>query len=265
MRDRTGAPAGALRQLLILEIPAEDFTGVLRHRTVEKNRHICEPACRLQALEIIEQALRAPDGKGWNDNGAAAADRSADDVRERLFRVHLGVQSIAVGRLDDKIVSMFDLNRIDHRGVVVASEIAGKDDGAVAQFKLNRRGSQNMTGPAKPHADPTLNRIVLVERQRPQELKSASRVLLRVQRQRRLVLREAMAVGEFGVFFLQMPGIRQEYPAQIDGGPRAEDASREPLFDQKRQGTGVIEMRMCQNSGRDAARLERKRGPVSQA
>src|SRR5512141_2966316 len=51
---------------------------------------------------------------------------------------------------------------------------------------------------------------VLIERDRPQTLESSLRILLRIVRQGRLVLREAMPVRELGVLLLQMPRVSQE-------------------------------------------------------
>jgi hypothetical protein len=56
-----------------------------------------------------------------------------------------------------------------------------------------------------------------------------------IERQGRLVLGEAMAVGEFRVFFLQMPGIGQQDRAEVGGRLRAEHRASEPALDQQRQ------------------------------
>ena len=52
--------------------------------------------------------------------------------------------------------------------------------------------------------------LVLLERDWDQMLERRLRILQGIERQRRFVFREAVAVGEFGVFFLQVPGVGEE-------------------------------------------------------
>ena len=96
-------------------------------------------------------------------------------------------------------------------------------------------------------------------------LERRARILDRIERQGGLVLGEAMAVGEFGVLFLQVPGVGQQDRAEVGGRLRAEDGSSEAALDQQRQLAGVVEMGMGEDDGVDAARLDRKRRPILQA
>src|SRR5207245_4447448 len=79
------------------------------------------------------------------------------------------------------------------------------------------------------------------------------------------VLREAVAVGVFGVFFLQLRGIRQNDSTQILRTRGAEDASAKSLCDKARQVSAVIEVRVRQNDGFDARGGNRQVLPVAQA
>ena len=88
---------------------------------------------------------------------------------------------------------------------------------------------------------------------------------LRVQRQRRLVLREVVPVGELGVLFLQASGVGQDDAAEILGALRAEHAAAEALRDEARQIAAVIEVRVRQHDRLDARRRHRQVLPVALA
>ena len=76
---------------------------------------------------------------------------------------------------------------------------------------------KDMAGPAQPYRAFAGQISVLIERDRRQVPKRRARVLLGIERQGRLVLGEAVAVGEFRVLLLQMPGIGQQDRAEIGG------------------------------------------------
>ena len=117
----------------------------------------------------------------------------------------------------------------------------------------------------EPDRAPARQRPLLLERDRGQMLERGACILLRIERQRGLVLREAMAVGELGILLLQVPGVSQQDCAKIDGRARAINRSAEAALDQQRQIAGVIEMGMGENNGVDGARLRGKRRPILQA
>jgi hypothetical protein len=72
-----------------------------------------------------------------------------------------------------------------------------------------------------------------------------------------------LAVFPLGIFFLKMPGILEHDAAQIAGG--ALGVNRPPItgLDEQRQTPGMIQMRMGQDHGIEALRLEGKRLAVT--
>ena len=147
----------------------------------------------------------------------------------------LVVPAVAVGRFDQQIVGALDRYRIDHDGVVVSAEVAGEDGRDAGPVELDRGGAEDMAGPAEPHVAARRQIPLLIERDRRQMLERRARILECVERQRRLVLGEAMAVGEFRVLLLQMPGVGQQDRAEVGGRLRAVDGPSEAALDQQRQ------------------------------
>ena len=90
----------------------------------------------------------------------------------------------------------------------------------------------------------------------------AEGVRLAVERQRRRVLRVAVAVRVRRVFFLDAAGVGQHDPAEILRAGGAEDAAAEALRDEPRQIAAVIEVRVRQHDGVDLRWLDRKVLPV---
>ena len=87
----------------------------------------------------------------------------------------------------------------------------------------------------------------------------------RVERQGRLVLREAVPVGEFGVLLLQMAAVGQQDPAQIARRLGAVGCGPRSRLDQQRQIAGVVEMRVGQDHRVDASRDRPAAAPSSAA
>src|SRR5690554_1403563 len=76
---------------------------------------------------------------------------------------------------------------------------------------------------------------------------------------------ELFTKGVLGVFFLQVTGIRQQHPAQLVGGGGAVDLTPEPVFDQRRQVAGVVDVGVGKHNRIDAGRINRKARPVTTA
>ncbi len=96
-------------------------------------------------------------------------------------------------------------------------------------------------------------------------LQRLPRVVLGIERQRRLVLGEAVAVGELGVLLLQIAAVGQQDLAQIGGGLGRDHLALEAVLDQQRQIAGMIEMGMGQEHGVEARRMRPAARPVAQA
>ena len=88
-------------------------------------------------------------------------------------------------------------------------------------------------------------------------------VLARVQRQGWRVLGEAVAVGERGVLFLNVPAVRQQNFAQILGAMGGEHLTSKPLFDQQRQVAAVVQVGMGQQDCVHLVGRNRQRCPIA--
>ena len=80
----------------------------------------------------------------------------------------------------------------------------------------------------------------------------------------RVVFRLLVPVVEPGIFFLQMPGVRKDDAAQINGGRRRINRAAKAFPDQARNPAAVIEVRVGQNHRINAGRRHRRRLPVAQ-
>ncbi len=102
-----------------------------------------------------------------------------------------------------------------------------------------------------------------VERDRRELLERPLRILLGVERQGRMVLREAVAVGEFRVLFLQEAAVGQQDPAQLVGQLGRMDAAAKAVLHEQGQVAAVIEMGVGEDHRVDAVRGDGHRRPVA--
>ena len=77
------------------------------------------------------------------------------------------------------------------------------------------------------------------------------------------MLRGFVLVVERCIFFLQVPGIRQQNAAEVNGCWRGVNRPAEALLDQARDPSTVIEMSVGQNQGFDVFGGEREIMPVA--
>ena len=125
------------------------------------------------------------------------------------------------------------------------------------------RGTQQVAGVDEIDLDPRSDRNRTVVADRLQPLERAGGIDLRVERQRRAVLRVVLPIRLASVLFLNVRRVRQHQRAQIPGARRAEHASAKALGDEPRQVAAVIEVRVRQDDGVDPRRIDRKRPPVA--
>ena len=90
-------------------------------------------------------------------------------------------------------------------------------------------------------------------------------VVLRVERQRGLVLAVAVPSRSFGVFFLQVRGIGQQDIAKLDRSRVGEDRPAKAVADQAWQVAGMVQMRVRQDAPIERGRFLRERIPVAKA
>ena len=175
-------------------------------------------------------------------------------ARQLLAIVVLLVHAVAVGRLDEQVVGLGDHRRIRQHGPVEAAEIAAEEDRLAAGAHARVRRPEQVTGVDEVDFDAVGDRHRPVVADRLQQRERAERVGFGVERQRRRVLRVAVAVGVLRVFFLNPARVGQHDAAEILGAGRAEDAAPEALRDEARQIAAVIEVRVRQHDGRDVRR-----------
>ena len=108
------------------------------------------------------------------------------DLRQTLWN------KLAVQWRPDRVhdqVRTIDFDGVDHGGVILAPEIAGKHDGASRPVELHRGGAEDMAGAPKPYCGPAFLRLILIEPNRFQLLERRSRTPTHKSRKTRYSLR----------------------------------------------------------------------------
>lgn len=138
---------------------------------------------------------------------AAALGQALQGGAQLLQDVLLPVLAVAVGGFDQHGVGLgWRLRRV-HDQVVRTAQVAREQNAPPAHFQQHAGRAQDMPGRRKGDA-PAGNRLKrLVERMGAELLHAMLRIEPRVERQRRCVLRELVAVEEGGVFFLQITAV----------------------------------------------------------
>jgi hypothetical protein len=117
--------------------------------------------------------------------------------------VDRGVHAVAVGRLQhDHVGGRPGLGRL-HDHVLVAPEVPGEQDRAPGGLDGDAGGAEDVAGAGEPRVPSSGQVEAIAELDGRQQLEREVRVLDRVQRQRRVVAREPVAVGVAGVELLQ--------------------------------------------------------------
>ena len=195
---------------------------------------------------MVEQRLGAADREGRDDHGPAPAGGELDDLGERGLRVRAVVAAIAVGGFNHQIVRLLHRARVGEHRIVVAPEIAGEDQLRPLLGAFEAACAQQMAGAPEPNAEAAPDLPLLVEPHRREAAKRALGIVHRVQRERRLVLREPAAVGIFGVLLLQVGAVEQQDLAEVPCRLRTVDVTSESIADEPREVPGVVQMRMRQ-------------------
>ena len=185
--------------------------------------------------------------------------------REAVAVVVLLVDAIAVGGFDEQVVRLRDRRRVRQDRPAEAPEVAAEHNGAAVNPHAHVRGAEQVSRVDELRFDAVRDRHRPIVAARLQLRHGAERVDFGIERQRRLVLREVVAVRERGVFFLQASGIGQHDLAEILRAQRAEHAAAEALRDEPRQVAAVIQVRVGQDDGLEARGGNRQILPVPQA
>jgi len=201
---------------------------------------------------------------GRHDHHAAARGGAHDHIGKRVRAAIVAMGSIAIGRLDHQHVAGLDDRRRLHQQVVGTADVAGEQQRTPPAADFQRASAEDVAGMAQPQLQAAkVERPV--ERQRLEVAQGLPRVILGVQRQCRVVLRGLVPVRKGGIVFLQVAAIGQQQFAQCDRGRRGPHAAAKSLPHQQRQRARMVEVRMGQDHGIQARRIDRQGLPVQQA
>ena len=109
------------------------------------------------------------------------------------------------------------------------------------------------------------NLFRLAETHRVKVLETILRFFERVERQRGIVTRSFKLVVIFGVFFLQVPGIRQNDAAKINRGGCRVDGPAKSLLHKARDPAAMVKMSVRKNQAFNILSGKRQPLPVSLA
>ncbi len=86
-----------------------------------------------------------------------------------------------------------------------------------------------------------------------------------VERQGRLVLRVAFAIGVFGVLLLALGRVEHDQLGELAGRLSGVDRPKVALADDPRQVAGVVEVGVREDDGLECLDVERRGGPIEQS
>ena len=122
--DAAGRPALVLAELVARRMLAEEFARINRHRAVEIDGDVGDARGRLQLVDVIEERLGPPDGKGRDEDSSAALGGAVDDVGEGILRVALAMPPVAIGGFQQEEVGLRDAHRGIHDRITGAAKVA---------------------------------------------------------------------------------------------------------------------------------------------
>ena len=216
--------------------------------------------------EEIEHLLRAPHRERGDDNRAAAVKGLLKHLREFADIVRVfAVQTRPVGGLNDEIVRFVHALRIFQNRLVEIADIAAEHDllpeAVFFEPQLDGRGPEQMADVREPDRRALGHADHVPVRARPEFRQNAFRVRHRVQS---LLLRPSrparFAVFPLRLILLNVRGVPEHDLAQARRGFRRIHRAAESVLVQKRQQTGVVDVRMRQKHKRDFRRRDGHRG-----
>ena len=218
-----------------------------------------------EQVDGMQHGLRPAHGKHRHHGDAAALGQALQGGAQLLQDVLLPVLAVAVGGFDQHGVGLgWRLGRV-HDQVVRTAQVAREQNAPPAHFQQHAGRAQDMPGRRKSDA-PAGNRLKrLVERMGAELLHAVLRIQPRVERQRRCVLRELVAVQKGGVFFLQVAAVGQQDGAQVARAGGGVNGLGVAIARQQGQIAAVVEVCMAQYHGVDLVRRDGQRVPVALA
>ena len=184
-------------------------------------------------IEIVEQCLRAANGKGRDDEIAAAVHRVVDDLEQCAFLVVDLMQPVAVRRFDQYEIRPLDVRRVLDDWLVGLAEVAGEDELRVLALLVDEDfqecRAKDMAGIAENHAQMLGELEFLVVRHGREMLECLRGIIEVVERLDGFIAAAAsLAVLEFRIGFLDVGGVRQHDLREVARRFRRVDRALKP-------------------------------------
>ena len=213
-------------------------------------------------MKVVEERLCSADGECRHQNRAASVSRLGDDARELLLGVKLFVPSVAIGRLDDKVVAGRRAGRFEHDGIAGSAQISAEQHRRPFMSDLDHCRAKDVTRRRELGSDAGAGRESFAKFDWSQEPERGLRIGHRIQWKGGLVFRIAVAVCKLRVPLEQMPTIEEQDLAEVSSRRCAVDLTLESILHQQRQVAGMIEVRVREDDAINRARLDRKWRPI---
>ena len=210
--------------------------------------------------EPVQQLLAAPDRERRDADIALVAPRGFEypaKLADR-FRAVL-VVAVAVGRLHHHHVGMRDRFGIAQDRRAIRAEIAGKHQRAIVAVQFDDGRTEDVSGIAQCHFHTGKNRRPRVVWQRLDQPDCGVDVVAGVEREDFRLALAAVAIGAFGVVLGQRRRVEQHDRHQLRRRALREDRSGEAALHQQGHAPDVVDVRMADDQGVQARRIERKR------
>ena len=247
----------------LLVVFEKDARCLNRKRTVDDDRDVVvETSLLPQIVEVIEERLCPPDGKGRYDDVAAPIHRVADDLKECRLLVIVAMNAVAIGGLDNEEVRPRDLLRVAQDRLMRLSKIARKDQFGLlhplTHHDLENRRTEDMPRITECHSDiPQIHRLLIGYRRKVFQCRKD--ICLCVERRDRFLAAPCiLAVQHLRVALLDMRRVRQHDAHEVTGGTRGVDVAHEALTHETRNPPAVIDVRVGQKNRVDLSRVERE-------
>ena len=109
-------------QVVFLFVLGVKARGGSAHRRIYNHGNNRDAVFVFEFAQVVNQQLRAPNGKGRDDYLATAFDRLIDDFGKAVFRINVFVRAIAVRGFDQQVIRCRERAR-DHSESVRHSDL----------------------------------------------------------------------------------------------------------------------------------------------
>ena len=254
----------AQRRLQQFGIFAVDFGGLDAHRRIEiGGRQVQLRIFFLELVQFVEHSLGPVDHEGGDQDLGARRERVFHGLLElRAGVLERFVEPVAVGGFDEH-----EIRLVDHRGrqlddAAELSEVAGEDDLdrllplVLGDPGLHDGAAENVAGRLQAHLEPRQQLRLLLVGQGREQLQSFVHVLFAVQGlHHSRALAHVLARLPLRVLLHDARGIVEQYIDKLCRGLRAVYLAAEALLDEQRELTGMVNVGVGQDHGRDVRRV----------